>query len=48
MSLFCKLFVDRIFPKAAIQEKNATLGGTFNLQLIFQGNDMAWDIDNEW
>ena len=47
MPTFRELFVGRILPKAAAQEKNTTLGGTLDLQIIFQGNNMRWDIDNK-
>ena len=47
MPIFQELSVGRILPKAAAQEKNTTLGGTLDLQIIFQGNNMRWDIDNK-
>jgi hypothetical protein len=32
----------RIFPKAAVQVKKATLSGTLTLQMLFQGKE--WTI----
>lgn len=40
MPIFRELSVGRILPKAAAQEKNTTLGGTLDPQIIFQGNNM--------
>ena len=39
--LFQKLSIVKILPKAAIQEKNATLGGTLDCHTIFQGKSMT-------
>ena len=46
--LFRRLSVDKIFPRAAIQEKKATLEGTFERQSKIYGNDMPLDEDKEW
>ena len=37
----------RIFPRAAVQGKNATLDGTFELHTNFQGNMSLGDIGND-
>ena len=45
--LFQRLSVVKILPKAAVQEKNATLGGTFDCHIIFLGKSMT-ERDKEW
>ena len=39
--LFQRLSVVKILPKAAVQEKNTTLGGTLDCHTIFQGKSMT-------
>ena len=46
--LFQRLSVVKILPKAAVQEKNATLGGTSDCYTIFQGKSMTEERDKEW
>jgi len=46
--LFRGLSIERILPKAADHEKNATLRGTFACHTIFQGNDFIEEVDKEW
>ena len=38
--LFQRLLIVRIFPRATVQEKKATLDGTFDHHTICHGNDM--------
>ena len=45
--LFRRLSIVRILPKAAVQEKKATQGGTFDCHTIFQGKGMTVDGDSE-
>ena len=46
-SLFPKIiYIIKILPKAANHEKNATLGGTFACQTIFQENGMTLEGDS--
>ena len=46
--LFWRLFVVRILPKVAAQEKKATWGVTFDCHTIFQGKGVTVDGDREW
>ena len=46
--LFRRLSIVRILPKAAVQEKNATRGGTFDCHTIFQGKEMTLEGDRDW
>ena len=39
--LIQRISVVKILPKAAVQEKNAILGGTFDCHTIFQGKEMT-------
>ena len=46
-SLFPKIiYIIKILPKAANHEKNATLGGTFACQTVFQENGMTLEGDS--
>ena len=46
-SLFLKIiYIIKILPKAANHEKNATLGGTFACQTVFQENGMTLERDS--
>ena len=46
--LFQRLYVVKILPKATVQEKNATLGGTLDCHTIFHGKSMTEEGDKEW
>ena len=46
--LFQRLSVVKILPKAAVQEKSATVGGTLDCHTIFQGKSMTKQGDKEW
>ena len=45
---FRRLSIVRILPKATVQEKKATRGGTFDCHTIFQGKDMPVEGEVEW
>ena len=45
--IFQRLSIDKIFPRAEVQEKRATLDGTFERHTIFHGNKLPLVEDRE-